>query len=675
MTAVLVESETFRTHASNPRETSSRPQSSEERARLSESTKSSRNNSHRRRLGLQDDEPASNVPSRSRQRQETEESSFSAIEMHPVVQENLWAELELEFLQQRRIQQPLATQQSSNPSFPAVELNPAVHEIARETQANNDHTENTPNSQGRQRRRPRLQHTQSQDQRDNINHNNHNDNHGRRRHGWRRRRRRAQNSNETNNDEIGDGLKLNPRLQQALLDFYWQRRERELVDKASSRGHPSAEPQSSRVAQFLVEQEIAFDSLATVRHRTRQQTRPPSTSKTRRSASTPPITNHNRNSEQESWQYTHGVAQPRPSFSNVAIGKLMDSSSSSSSFKVLPNASSDKEPSSVHTQYVIPEEKEAMMTPDFPYRAEFSKRASLRRVGLEENDDDLSASTPNCLANHGKFSATVKFWKAASLQQSTSSTFSTNTMFQCQCCFETKETKDQGHACDNLESPHLCCTECIRRYLWLAREIEAPYDCQAGNPLCCVPCFSKDGCESHIQVNLERLFDGQELRQWNEYRAFEAQNNKQGENLVDKAMSKALKQIQIAMKEALTSVRVRACPECHQAFVKNDDGCNKMRCPVCKVNSCYLCREKVSPKGYDHFDDRFNQHKPAKAGKCPLWTDSIDKVRDQDEMRTAIFELANKAWEEYLKTDLYEGWEDISQSSLASSVADLVARL
>jgi hypothetical protein len=279
-----------------------------------------------------------------------------------------------------------------------------------------------------------------------------------------------------------------------------------------------------------------------------------------------------------------------------------------------------------------------------------------------------------------KATDTAKLPDTLTSQQSTISMFSATgirTKFQCQCCFETKETKHQGFACDNLESPHLCCAGCIRRYLWLTRETGAPFDCKVGEALCRIPCFSKDGgggCKANIHVNLERLFNNQEFKQWNDQRA--SHQEQQGANLVDQAMSKALEQIQIAMKEALTNVRIRACPKCHQAFVKNDDGCNKMRCPVCKTTSCYSCRQQIPPKGYDHFDNRADLNKLATNGKCPLWTDdSIDQVRDQDEMRRVIFELANQVWGESLRTDLQGGQEDISQSSLASSITDLIARL
>jgi hypothetical protein len=269
-------------------------------------------------------------------------------------------------------------------------------------------------------------------------------------------------------------------------------------------------------------------------------------------------------------------------------------------------------------------------------------KRSTRRVGLEEGDD-LSSST------HKPPGGAYRQMSDAPSRQSSRFSAGIRTTFQCQCCFETKETKEQGLACDNIESPHMFCTKCIRRYLWSSRETGVPFEIASGESLCRIPCFShKHGCSGTIHVKLERLWKPRELQQWQEQQNPVQQQEEEEASVGGKAMSKAMEQIQIAMKEALTKTRVRTCPNCHQAFVKNDDGCNKMTCPVCRTTSCYLCRNEIPPKGYQHFTNKLATTK----GKCPLWTDdSIDQVRDQDEMRRVLFELANKVWEEYLRTD------------------------
>ena len=49
--------------------------------------------------------------------------------------------------------------------------------------------------------------------------------------------------------------------------------------------------------------------------------------------------------------------------------------------------------------------------------------------------------------------------------------------------------------------------------------------------------------------------------------------------------------------EAMTLAKVRKCPMCDVAFLK-ESGCNKMKCPSCKTHMCYICRLPVPRLGY-----------------------------------------------------------------------------
>ena len=53
--------------------------------------------------------------------------------------------------------------------------------------------------------------------------------------------------------------------------------------------------------------------------------------------------------------------------------------------------------------------------------------------------------------------------------------------------------------------------------------------------------------------------------------------------------------------DALTDAVIRDCPRCATRFYK-DAGCNKMRCPTCAAESCYVCRKLITDKvPYLHF--------------------------------------------------------------------------
>jgi E3 ubiquitin-protein ligase RNF216 len=73
-------------------------------------------------------------------------------------------------------------------------------------------------------------------------------------------------------------------------------------------------------------------------------------------------------------------------------------------------------------------------------------------------------------------------------------------------------------------------------------------------------------------------------------------------------------------EETLSRMLIRTCPNCEKKgivtpFIKQD-GCNRITCPKCKENICYLC-EKIIPEKYNHFNDK----------GCPLWAkDNEEKV-------------------------------------------------
>lgn len=150
-------------------------------------------------------------------------------------------------------------------------------------------------------------------------------------------------------------------------------------------------------------------------------------------------------------------------------------------------------------------------------------------------------------------------------------------------------------------------------------------------------------------------------------------------DVVQRSMQKALHYLQKAMEAALSGVAIRSCPHCMQAFVKNDDGCNKMTCPTCKKTSCCNCRQIIPKVGYDHFENRLGANKYCLESKCPLWTDkSVDKARDQEELRNIIMGLATTICKEHLNANSEIGLgadEQFSESSIDSSVAIFIAKL
>ena len=104
------------------------------------------------------------------------------------------------------------------------------------------------------------------------------------------------------------------------------------------------------------------------------------------------------------------------------------------------------------------------------------------------------------------------------------------------------------------------------------------------------------------------------------------------------------------VEEAMSQAKFRACPICNAKFLKDEDFCNKLKCPSCATAICYICREVVPTQGYDHFCKHKRGGCEECAGKfCPLWTDiEQDNARDQEEMRERGLDAANRIWAESL---------------------------
>ncbi|KAF9086546.1 hypothetical protein BGX23_008793 [Mortierella sp. AD031] len=88
--------------------------------------------------------------------------------------------------------------------------------------------------------------------------------------------------------------------------------------------------------------------------------------------------------------------------------------------------------------------------------------------------------------------------------------------------------------------------------------------------------------------------------------------------------------VQHKVEEEMSQALIRECPKCKSRFFKTE-GCNKMTCPQCHTNMCYVC--KVQIKDYSHFDQSPAGHPAKKKSLCRLWEDTVQ--RNNDEVKAA----------------------------------------
>ena len=114
-----------------------------------------------------------------------------------------------------------------------------------------------------------------------------------------------------------------------------------------------------------------------------------------------------------------------------------------------------------------------------------------------------------------------------------------------------------------------------------------------------------------------------------------------------------------SVEEAMTKAKVRTCPSCMTKFLKDEDFCNKLKCPSCKTAICYICRSVIPAQGYGHFCVHQHGGCAACVGVyCPLWTEvDDDNRRDIAEMRARGLDEANRIWEESLLAEHSRGTE------------------
>ncbi|KAJ3326016.1 hypothetical protein HDV06_002401 [Boothiomyces sp. JEL0866] len=95
--------------------------------------------------------------------------------------------------------------------------------------------------------------------------------------------------------------------------------------------------------------------------------------------------------------------------------------------------------------------------------------------------------------------------------------------------------------------------------------------------------------------------------------------------------------VELAMSQAL----IRTCPNCQIRFSKLD-GCNKMTCPYCKYEMCYVCRQDIRIEKYSHFCEHFRIVPGSKCTECKK-CDLYQKEADAQVVKMAAIE-AEKEW-------------------------------
>ncbi|KAA0187653.1 hypothetical protein HAZT_HAZT000521 [Hyalella azteca] len=214
----------------------------------------------------------------------------------------------------------------------------------------------------------------------------------------------------------------------------------------------------------------------------------------------------------------------------------------------------------------------------------------------------------------------------------------------CPICCEDEILEEDMRACASLDSPHLFCKTCVRRYC--EEQIgqgSLKFTCLEGS---CKEEFSlnvlKTVLKSSVFSNLLKRKQAEEIvaagiadleccpfcnfatiMPNKEDKIFNCLNPEclkdtcrlckelshiplRCEEVETKSQLSARTYLENQMSEAM----VRECYKCGQRFIK-EDGCNKMVCS-CGAVMCYLCKKPI--RGYDHFTD---QGRAAAGGLTP----------------------------------------------------------
>jgi len=191
----------------------------------------------------------------------------------------------------------------------------------------------------------------------------------------------------------------------------------------------------------------------------------------------------------------------------------------------------------------------------------------------------------------------------------------------CQCCFE--DIRDTKYACST--SRHYFCPDCTTNYIKAFAYGETyPLRGDPGNPsfqvLPCIASECESGYFSHATVE-----NATTLTAWEAYQEKMFHISAVADDALERQASDIVDPNH-ALEEALTATKLRRCPSCKTPFLKEAGYCNKIKCPACRTTVCYICRQVVPTKGYDHFCVHAYDVCPHECGKCVLWTTQDDQV-------------------------------------------------
>ena len=241
----------------------------------------------------------------------------------------------------------------------------------------------------------------------------------------------------------------------------------------------------------------------------------------------------------------------------------------------------------------------------------------------------------------------------------------------CQCCYEDVHTAPVVRCSTGV---HSFCSNCIKRYVetWVYGE---PYPIQdipgqeEGSFFKALPCLSGGCTEGYLPheavqgANSEQVWESYQEKMFHvmslkddvtqstkpapKSPPVHVVGNDEDEGTEEESVSSSVDQGYRTVEEAMTEAKLRRCPECRTPFLKESGYCNKIRCPSCRTAVCYICRQKVESRGYDHFCVHSYDSCNQKCGKCSLWTNKDDKV-DQERLRLVATNEANRMWEQSL---------------------------